>query len=117
MRKLGSVLTRAARRNRPAPPSACEQRMPSSAIPNPMDQSVAAFGGVAKRFANSMLALDGFDLSIRGGEFLALLGAAGMRQVDCAAADRGASPSPPAAAFCGKVGGAAAGDFELDRRV
>jgi NitT/TauT family transport system ATP-binding protein len=51
--------------------------MPSAAAPSARDQPVVALCGVAKRFANGTLALDGFDLSIRGGEFLALLGPSG----------------------------------------
>src|ERR1700674_2209358 len=50
---------------------------PSPVAPAATDQPVVALAGVAKRFANGTLALDGFDLSIRGGEFLALLGPSG----------------------------------------
>jgi hypothetical protein len=61
---------------------------PSPVAPAATDQPVVTLAGVAKRFANGTLALDGFDLSIRGGEFLALL-AVRMRQIDRATADRG----------------------------
>jgi NitT/TauT family transport system ATP-binding protein len=41
------------------------------------DHPVVTLSGIAKRFASGMQALDGFDLAIRGGEFLALLGPSG----------------------------------------
>ena len=43
-------------------------------VPN---QPVVTLSGIAKRFAGGTLALDNFDLAIRGGEFLALLGPSG----------------------------------------
>jgi NitT/TauT family transport system ATP-binding protein len=50
--------------------------MPLPAASFAIDQPIT-LAGIAKRFANGTLALDGFDLSIRGGEFLALLGPSG----------------------------------------
>jgi NitT/TauT family transport system ATP-binding protein len=39
--------------------------------------SIVALRGVGKTFANGVVALDGFDLSVRPGEFLTLLGPSG----------------------------------------
>jgi NitT/TauT family transport system ATP-binding protein len=39
--------------------------------------SIVALRGVGKTFANGVVALDGFDLSVRAGEFLTLLGPSG----------------------------------------
>jgi NitT/TauT family transport system ATP-binding protein len=41
------------------------------------NQPIVALTGVAKRFASGTLALDKFDLAVRGGEFLTLLGPSG----------------------------------------
>jgi NitT/TauT family transport system ATP-binding protein len=48
-----------------------------AAVPVPANEPVVALAGVAKRFANGTLALDKFDLAVRGGEFLTLLGPSG----------------------------------------
>jgi len=44
--------------------------MPPAAASTPL----VTLAGVAKHFANGTLALDRFDLTIRNGEFLSLLG-------------------------------------------
>jgi NitT/TauT family transport system ATP-binding protein len=49
--------------------------MHPAAAPTP--QPVVRLEGVAKRFANGTLALDKFDLAVRGGEFLSVLGPSG----------------------------------------
>jgi NitT/TauT family transport system ATP-binding protein len=49
----------------------------SAAVPAPANQPVVTLAGVAKRFANGTLALDAFDIAVRGGEFLTLLGPSG----------------------------------------
>jgi NitT/TauT family transport system ATP-binding protein len=46
---------------------------PASSVPAP----VFALRGVGKTFANGVVALDGFDLTVRPGEFLTLLGPSG----------------------------------------
>src|ERR1700730_17594980 len=51
--------------------------MPPAAAPSAASTSLVTLAGVAKRFANSTLALDQFDLTIRTGEFLSLLGPSG----------------------------------------
>src|SRR5258707_3258406 len=45
----------------------------SSVHPSP----IVALRGVRKTFGNGVIALDGFDLSVRPGEFLTLLGPSG----------------------------------------
>jgi NitT/TauT family transport system ATP-binding protein len=50
--------------------------MPPAAAPF-APPPVVTLAGVFKRFANGTVALDGFDLSIRGGEFVSLLGPSG----------------------------------------
>jgi NitT/TauT family transport system ATP-binding protein len=49
----------------------------SPAPPSVVTAPVVALNGVAKRFANSTLALDRLDLAIRNGEFVSLLGPSG----------------------------------------
>src|SRR5260370_8125945 len=41
------------------------------------DAPIVALAGVGKTFPNGVVALDGFDLSVRSGEFLTLLGPSG----------------------------------------
>jgi NitT/TauT family transport system ATP-binding protein len=48
-----------------------------AAAPAHADEPVVALAGVAKRFANGTLALDGFNLAVGGGEFVTLLGPSG----------------------------------------
>src|SRR5579864_8287275 len=48
-----------------------------AAAPVPANEPVVALAGVAKRFASGTLALDAFDLAVRGGEFVTLLGPSG----------------------------------------
>jgi NitT/TauT family transport system ATP-binding protein len=49
----------------------------SAAAPAPANGPVVTLACVAKRFANGTLALDGFDIAVRGGEFVSLLGPSG----------------------------------------
>jgi NitT/TauT family transport system ATP-binding protein len=49
----------------------------SAAAPVPSNEPVVTLAGVAKRFANGTLALDGLDIAVRGGEFLSVLGPSG----------------------------------------
>jgi NitT/TauT family transport system ATP-binding protein len=49
----------------------------SSTPPSTPNTPVVTLHGVAKRFANGTLALDGLDLAIRNGEFVSLLGPSG----------------------------------------
>src|SRR5215475_4146650 len=51
--------------------------MPPAAAPSARSAPVVRLQGIAKRFASGTLALDQFDLAIRGGEFLSLLGPSG----------------------------------------
>jgi NitT/TauT family transport system ATP-binding protein len=48
-----------------------------AAVPAPANRPVVALAGVAKRFASGTLALDAFNLAVRGGEFVTLLGPSG----------------------------------------
>jgi NitT/TauT family transport system ATP-binding protein len=50
---------------------------PAAVAPLPANEPVVTLAGIAKRFANGTLALDKFDLGVRGGEFLTLLGPSG----------------------------------------
>src|ERR1700686_1328219 len=52
-------------------------RMLLSPAPPACPEPVVTLTGVAKRFASGTLALDKFDLVVRGGEFLTLLGPSG----------------------------------------
>jgi NitT/TauT family transport system ATP-binding protein len=51
--------------------------MLSTTAPTAAAAPVVVLNGVAKRFASGTLALDGFDLTIRAGEFVSLLGPSG----------------------------------------
>jgi NitT/TauT family transport system ATP-binding protein len=50
---------------------------PAAAAPAPTNDPVVTLAGVTKRFASGTLALDAFDLAVRGGEFVTLLGPSG----------------------------------------
>ena len=52
--------------------------MPPAAVSSAATAPLVTLAGVAKHFANGTLALDRFDLAIRNGEFLSLLGPSGL---------------------------------------
>jgi NitT/TauT family transport system ATP-binding protein len=78
-----------------------------AAVPAPAHERVVTLAGVAKRYANGTLALDGFNIAVRGGEFVSLLGPSGCGKSTVLRLIAGlAEPSAGAIAWNAARGGA-----------
>ena len=52
-------------------------------------QTIVSLRGVGKTFERGTVALDGFGLDVRDGEFVSLLGPVRLREINCVAYHRG----------------------------